>query len=65
VHRRRWRDHNPNRITTGGSGCSRPDGLTLPISQPPEETPQECMAGRDAVRVCQNREFKPTTGISP
>src|SRR6266852_3580220 len=49
VHRRRWRDHNPSHITTGGSACSRPHGLTLPISQSPEETPQECAVGRDAV----------------
>src|ERR1700732_1135068 len=39
VHRRGWRDHNPNRITTGGSGFSRPAGLSLPLSQPPGAKP--------------------------
>jgi hypothetical protein len=56
VHRRRWRNHNPGQKTTGGSGCSRPYGLTLPTAPSPEKTPQGRAVGRDAVRIAESRE---------
>src|SRR5882757_369570 len=48
----------PFKKTAGGSGCSRPGGLTLAARQFPEEKPQKCEAGRDAVRSLQSREVK-------
>src|SRR5260370_37576863 len=56
VHRRRWRNPNSSQRTTGGSGCSRPDGLTVPTAASLEETPQGSAVGRDAVRITECRE---------
>lgn len=55
----------PSQKTTGGSGCSWPDGLTLPTAQSPEKTPHGCAAGRDVVRVVASRAVQSTGGNPP
>src|SRR5713226_2767437 len=51
----RWRDHNRSPKMTVGSGSSRPFGLTPPTANTPEETPQKCAAGRDAVPIAKRQ----------